>query len=129
MTAKLFTGGLDSKQGEKQLPEITGDVASAGEKARIVGDGNGHIQDRYLKVPDQTSDFREIDLDLGVSNSGLVGEDSVKDIDGRKVNARRARIKWTSSLLDRIAAVRAETGEVENRLDRVSRRLRRLKIG
>ena len=128
MTAKLFTGGLDSKDEAKQLPAITGKGAVAGEKARFVGDGENQVEDRYLTVPNETADLGAIDLSL--SDNDLegridVGSQSVQDVEGSKVKARRARIKWTSSLLDRIAAVKEETGDVKDRVDRLSRRLKK----
>ena len=128
MTAKLFTGGLDSKDEAKQLPAITGKGAGAGEKARTVGDGDNQVEDRYLKVPNQTSDLGAIDLSLSDNDlEGNVDAGSVyaQDVEGSKVKARRARIKWTSGLLDRIAAVKEETGDVKDRVDRLSRRLKK----
>ena len=128
MTAKLFTGGLDSKDEAKQLPAITGKGAGAGEKARTVGDGDNQLEDRYLKVPNKTSDLGAIDLSLSdndpEANLDAVSQDA-QDVEGSKVKARRARIKWTSGLLDRIAAVKEETGDVKDRVDRLSRRLKK----
>ena len=128
MTAKLFTGGLDSKDEAKQLPAITGEGALAGEKARFVGDGENQLEDRYLKVPKEKADLGAIDLSLSDNDSdGYLdaGSQNAKDVEGSKVKARRARIKWTSGLLDRIAAVKEETGDVKDRVDRLSRRLRK----
>ena len=130
MSAKLFTGGLDAKDGAKKLPEITGDGAGNGDKARIVGDGDNKIDDRFLKIPEVENDLGKIDLSLGDDGSTKVREDAHQqpsDVDGTKVRAKKARIKWTSSLLDRIAEVKEETGDVKDRVDRLSRRLRRFK--
>ncbi len=130
MTAKLFTGGLDSKDEAKKLPEITGTGADSGEKARMVGDGDNRIDDRYLRIPEVDDELGKIDLSLGgdtLNQEDVQANASPSDVEATKVKAKNARIKWTSSLLDRIAAVKEETGDVKDRIDRMSRRLGRFK--
>ena len=130
MTAKLFTGGLDSKDEAKKLPEITGSGADSGEKARMVGDGDNRIDDRFLRIPEVDNELGKIDLSLGgdsLKQQDVQSSAIPSDVEATKVKARNARIKWTSGLLDRIKAVREETGDVKDRVDRMSRRLSRFK--
>lgn len=127
-TPKLFTGGLDSGEEARKVPDITGEGAAEGVKARFVGDDSNRYEDRILSVPNSESSLGKIDLSLGADGFDDSPETSVEgDRDGNKIRARKARIKWTSGLLDRIKEVRKETIDVGDRVERLSRRLKRFK--
>ena len=91
-TPKLFTGGLDSGEEARKVPDITGEGAAEGVKARFVGDDSNRYEDRILSVPNSESSLGKIDLSLGADGFDDSPETSVEgDRDGNKIEIKKGR--------------------------------------